>query len=205
MMKAAAILNTGALIRRGRNLVVVRSAGIDLSRVRAGECPLLDTHSSPLGHLPAAWLSDIDDDLLMAELVFDNSRAGRIAFEMLERLELTNISCGLRTIEISIHDRDGVALDDDDALARQDDPDLVFCVQRSILQEVSLCSVPVDPGAIVRASSETGVYREMIRQGEETLQRLLHPEHDQDHGRPLLRTIMPGRETILHGAPERIR
>ena len=212
MMKATAVLSTDSKVRKGRNFLVIKTKGIDLTRAQAGEVPMLDCHSlanPPLGHLADVWISDFDDGLLMGTLVFDDTRAGRRAFAMVERGELNGVSCGFEFTDISIHDRDGVALDDESALKRQDDPDLIFCVRHSILNEVSLCLQPVDPDAIVRACSEAAVNREMIKQGEETLQRLLHPEsssrHDQDDGGPLLRTIIPGRETILHGAPERIR
>jgi hypothetical protein len=207
-MKAVAVLNTGARIRKGRDLMEIKTKGIDLSRAHAGEVPLLDTHSfgnPPLGHVADVLVVDGDggdgDGLLMATLVFDDSRAGRRAFAMVERGELTGVSCGLRTIDISIHDRDGVALDDEAALKRQDDPNLIFCVRHSILQEVSLCTSGIDPGAIVRACSIDAVTRQMVQQGEAALQRLLHQD---ESGGPLLRTIIPGRETILHGAPERI-
>ena len=210
-MKATAVLSTDSKVRKGRNFLVIKTKGIDLTRAQAGEVPMLDCHSlanPPLGHLADVWISDFDDGLLMGTLIFDDSRAGRRAFEMVERGELNGVSCGFEFTDISIQDRDGVALDDETALKRQDDSDLIFCVRHSVLNEVSLCLQPVDPSAIVRACSIDAVYQEMTKQVEETVQRLLHPEspsrHDHDDGGPLLRTIMPGRETILHGAPEQI-
>jgi hypothetical protein len=202
-MQAAAVLSTDSKVRKGRNFLVIKTKGIDLSR----EVPMLDCHSlgnPPLGHLADVWISNVDDGLLMGTLVFDDTRAGRSAFAMVERGELNGVSCGFEFTDISIQDRDGVALDDETALKRQDDPNLIFCVRHSILNEISLCLQPVDPCAIVRACSIDAVYREMTKQVDETVQRLLHPESPSQHDGSLLRTIIPGRETILHGAPEQI-
>jgi hypothetical protein len=74
------------------------------------------------------------------------------------------------------------------------------------LLEVSLCLQPVDPCAIVRACRIDAVAREMIKQGEETLQGLLHRElssrhdHDDDGWRDV---VMPPRGMIC-GKPERL-
>jgi len=210
-MKAVAVLNTNSIIRRGGDLVMIQTTGIDLSRVRAGGCPLLDTHTlknSPLGHVADAWV--IDKGLLMASLVFDDNPAGRRAYAMIERGELRFVSPGLRSTDISIHDRKtGIGLDDKTALERQHDPNLIFVVRHSVLQEVSLATVPVSPETTVFACSESAVNRAMIQQGQEILRRILHPELPEfrqgvDDDAPLLRTIVPGRETILFGAAEEI-
>ena len=202
-MLAVAVLNTGALIRKGRDRLRIETRGIDFT----GDIPLLDMHSlsnPPLGHVNKAWLAEsAGDDLLMASLVFDNNRAGRRVYEMVERGELTGISCGLQLSGISILDGDGVPLDDDEALEREDDPNLIFHVRRSILQEVSLCASPVDPAAIVRACSDTAVAWEMIHRGEERLRRLLRPDRGGDD-EVRLRDIMPDRRMVLYGAPERL-
>jgi phage head maturation protease len=169
------------------------------------DCHSIENENEPLGHLSDVGVSPVDDGLLMGTLVFDNNRGGRRAFAAVERGELTGASCGFEFIDILIHDRDG-ELDDDTALKRQDDTTLIFCVRRSVLLEVSLCLQPVDPCAIVRACSIDAVAREMVQQGEATLQRLLHPASirpDQDDD-GLREIVMLPRDMIYYGKPERI-
>jgi hypothetical protein len=99
---------------------------------------------------------------------------------MVVREERTGVSGGFHIGSVSVHDADGTALDVEKALERQEDPSLFFYVQRSILQEVSLCSMPADPNAIVRACGLDAECWRMIRQGEATLRRILHPGYDRD-------------------------
>ena len=185
---------------------MIRSKGVDFSR----EIPLLDSHSlrnQPLGHVAEAWVTTnpLDGDaLLMARLRFDDTRAGRRAYDIVVCEELTGVSGGFHIGSVSVHDADGTALEVEKALERQEDPSLFFYVQRSILQEVSLCSMPADPNAIVRACGLDAECWRMIRQGEATLRRNFHPEYDRDDDDDELmrRVLVPGRETILYGAPE---
>src|SRR5713226_7087212 len=81
-MQAEAVLLSGADITHHK-LGLARIKGvIDLSRIRNGECPLLDNHSlrnHPIGRVSHAWL---DRNIVRAKLVFDHTRAGHKAFDL---------------------------------------------------------------------------------------------------------------------------
>jgi hypothetical protein len=77
--------------------------------------------------------------------------------------------------------------------------------QRTILQEVSLTAMPADCGAIVRACSLEAMAWQVIRDGEETLQRILHQDrHGIGDVGNLWQRIMADRKLIHYGAPELI-
>jgi hypothetical protein len=187
MMKATAILSSGTCIKG----IFVRPSGIDVS----GEIPLIDSHNlnlrNPcLGHCGKGWVETFDDGdaVLMGSLIFDDSRAGRRAFGMVERGELTGCSCRFGIQRISIHDGDGNILDVDEALERRHDPDIFFVAERSVLEEVSITAMPSDPGAVIVACSPEAVAWSVIRDGEARLRRLLRPENEyRDDGLRLIR------------------
>ena len=109
-------------------------------------------------------------------------------------------------MNFAIRDADGGKVYIEDALERgPDDPDLIVIAQRTILREVSVTAMPADRNACVRAIGIDAEAWRMIRQGEATLRRILHPEYDRDDDDDdelMRRVLVPGRETILYGAPE---
>jgi hypothetical protein len=192
MLKAVGILSTSANVKG----LVVDPGGVEVP----DHVPVLDSHNVAngcLGHLARTWVAG---DSLWGDLVF-TGRAGRWCYERVERQELTGCSCRFKIGNVTVRDADGSVLDIEEALARQDDPGLFFVAESSTLQEVSVTAMPSDPGATIRACSETAAAWAVIRDGEARLRRLL--DRDRNDG-GLRRVVVPNRETILHGAPERM-
>jgi hypothetical protein len=94
---------------------------------------------------------------------------------------LAGCSCGFRIENVAIFDADGTPLDVEEAIERgADDPDLIIIAERTVLREVSITATPADRNACVRAIGIDAEAWRMIRQGEATLRRILHPEYDRD-------------------------
>lgn len=156
---------------------------VDVESIEVGEhIPILDSHSTRngcLGHVERAW---IEDGALWGDLVF-TGRAGRRAYRSIERQELNGVSCSFWIETVAICDGDGNEVGIEEALERgHADPDLTVVALRSILREVSICAAPSDAEAFVRATGFNAQCWAMIRQGEEELRRILHPDHDDDDG-----------------------
>jgi hypothetical protein len=171
MMKAVGVLLSAS--------EPVRGVYFDVHGVEIGpNIPILDSHNlanGGLGHVERTWT---EGDSLWGELIFTGS-AGARAYRRIERGELGGCSCGLQIEAIAIRDASGDALTIDEAVARgPDDPDLDVIAQRTVLREVSITATPADKNAFVRAISFEAECWRMIRDGEETLRRILRPEPD---------------------------
>ena len=144
--------------------------------------PILQDHDVSrgcLGHLLAAWT---DSGLLWGDLQF-TGREGKRVFEWIENGVINGVSGRFDIRNFVIVDADGREISEAEALERgADDEQLTIVVRRSTLLEISICAVPADRNARVRACSERAVIREMITSGEARLQRIL--TRDQN---PLLR------------------
>jgi phage head maturation protease len=204
MMKAVGILSTSAPVKG----IIINPRGVEIGP----DIPILDSHNianGALGYLERAWVGEDDDDApaLYGELIF-TGRAGRRVHKLIERGSLSGVSCRFETVSFEIFDANGNELSADEAVERgHDDPDLIVIAQRSILQEVSITSVPADPGAFVRALGLDAEMWRAIRHGEAELQRILHSDQDGVFGnmqrRDGFRRIeMP--PLIQYGSPEPI-
>jgi phage head maturation protease len=159
-----AILSTGSEVRRfyGRERLRIDSKSVDLSRVRAGQVPLLDSHdqssiTNALGRVQTAWVAG---GALMAKLRFNKTAEGRKAMGMVSRGEVSGISCGYTVDDWEISNDDGDILDPDKDRIRYDD-DLIFTAVSWRLHEASLVSVPADSTASVRSRTVNASYRDM--------------------------------------------
>jgi HK97 family phage prohead protease len=120
-------------------------AAVDLSRVAAGQCKLLDSHNSYeidaiLGVVEEAR---IENGQLVGRIRFAETDAGRKAEGMVARGELTGFSIGYsiqRWINVSQED---TGLEE-------------WRADQWTLLEVTLCAVPADPAATVRAVAANG-------------------------------------------------
>jgi hypothetical protein len=106
--------------------LVIDPRGIDLSLVKAGRVPILDSHGSRrLGRVVDAWIGEscgvLPLDPLIGKLQFDDSKAGWRAHGMIERRELTGCSIGIRHTRMAFAEPDGTPLDVEAALERRDD------------------------------------------------------------------------------------
>jgi hypothetical protein len=131
------------------NKMLLDLAGCDLSRAAAGHVPVMDAHRPELlGHVRAAW---VEHGRLLGELRFDNTRAGRAAFERLPN----GVSIGtdnIRSDDISVVDAFGREHDFDvrEWLTYHQDPSLILHARCWELLEVSMTESPADHGAIAR-------------------------------------------------------
>jgi phage head maturation protease len=170
MLKAVGVLSASEPVKG----VIVNPHGVEVPE----DVPIFDSHDFArgcLGHLSRAWT---ENDALWGELIF-TGRAGRRAYEMIERGELAGCSCRFETMSFEVYDADGDMIDIEKAVARgADDPDLIVVAQRTILREVSITATPADRNAFVRAIGIDAEAWRMIRQGEATLRRILRPEDD---------------------------
>jgi phage head maturation protease len=141
----------------------------------------------------------------MGDLVF-TGRAGRRAYERIERGSLNGVSCSFQIENVAIFDADGGELSAEETVERgPDDPDLIVIAQRTILLEVSLCAMPADRGAIVRACSLEAMAWQIIREGEETLHRILRPDrHGVGDVGNMWQRILADRKLVHYGTPGEI-
>jgi phage head maturation protease len=201
MLKATGVLSTSESVKG----IIVNPRGVEVP----DHVPVLDSHdvrNGCLGYLEKTWVEAFDDDpALMGDLVF-TGRAGRRAYEMIERGSLNGVSCSFQIENVAIFDADGDELSAEEAVERgPDDPDLIVIAQRTILREISVTAMPADAGAFVRACSLEAVAWQMIRDGEETLHRILRQDrHGIGDVGNMWQRIMADRKLVHYGAPESI-
>ncbi len=141
-----AVFAVGAPVRRYGYVetLSMEPEAIDLSRVAAGQCKLLDSHNqwsigAILGRVEDAR---IENGQLVGRLVFADSEAGRAAEGMVASGDLTGISIGYGVTKWT-----NTSVEDDVETWRAD---------QWTLYEVTLCSVPADPAAGIRSAVNTG-------------------------------------------------
>jgi len=94
----SAVLSTGGAVQRfyGTEILIISSHAVDVTRVRAGMCSLLDSHvstgiSSVLGRVAETW---VKGGALWGRLVFGQSPQADLAWGMVQRGELSGIFIG---------------------------------------------------------------------------------------------------------------
>lgn len=141
-----AVLSAGSPVRRYyfTEELEISAEAIDLSRVTAGICPLLDTHNQYTVDAQLGRITDvtIEGGELIGTLHFNDTDAGRAVEARVAAGELRAISIGYRVTKWQI-----TATDDTDhetwrAVAWE-------------LLEASLVPVPADPNAVVRSAPGT--------------------------------------------------
>jgi phage head maturation protease len=153
-----ATLSVGAPVSRmyGTEILSIRPGAIDLKRASSGLVPLIDSHQvfgigNVLGRLASTWF---EAGTLAGLLEFDDSDVGRKAEGLVSRGTVRGISIGYRVDEWEVTDDDGAVVPDRERLMW--DEDYTFTAKRWELLEVSLCSVPSDPAAMIRSRSLDG-------------------------------------------------
>lgn len=138
------VLSSGAPVRRWSftEELEISATSIDLSRVTAGQCPLLDTHNQwriddVLGRVMSAR---IEGENLIGLVSFADTEAGRKAEGMVKRGELRGISIGYRVTAWKI-----ITVDDNDHET--------WRATSWELLEASLVPVPADVKAGVRSAA----------------------------------------------------
>jgi hypothetical protein len=108
-----AVLSMGSPVKRfyGVECLEISTAAIDLSRVRAGQVPVLDSHQVTsidhlLGKTVSAW---VQGGSLMGKLTFGETPQGARAAGMVERGEAGAISIGYRVQARTLTDDHGGA------------------------------------------------------------------------------------------------
>ncbi len=141
-----AVLSAGSPVRRYyfTEELEISAEAVDLSRVTAGICPLLDTHNQYTVDAQLGRITDvtIEGGELIGTLHFNDTDAGRAVEARVAAGELRAISIGYRVTRWQI-----TATDDTDhetwrAVAWE-------------LLEASLVPVPADPNAVVRSAPGT--------------------------------------------------
>ncbi|QOG17532.1 HK97 family phage prohead protease [Bradyrhizobium sp. SEMIA] len=148
-----AVLSKGSAVQRsfGKELLRIDKNAVDLSRLKAGGIPLLDSHeqrgiANALGRIARVWF---ENATLLGRIRFNETPEGSRAMGMVERGELTSLSVGYMVNEWEVRDVDGHLLDPErDRIPYGEE--LVFEATRWSLLEVSLVSVPADSAAMVR-------------------------------------------------------
>lgn len=138
-----AVLSVGAAVRRYyfTEELEISPEAIDLGRVAAGVCPLLDTHNQYELNAVIGRISDvrIENGQLIGLLHFADSDRGREIEARVARGELRAISIGYHVTRWQM-----VEVDDED-----------HATWRAVaweLLEASLVPVPADPNAVVRSA-----------------------------------------------------
>lgn len=141
------VFATGSPVRRFGFVETLNMApgAVDLSRVAQGQCKLLDSHNAfeISAILGVVEIASIQNGQLAGRIRFAETDAGRNAEGMVARGELTGFSIGYsiqRWVNVSQEDT-GVEEWRADAWT---------------LLEVTLCAVPADPAATVRAAATGG-------------------------------------------------
>ncbi|GAA0745148.1 MULTISPECIES: prohead protease/major capsid protein fusion protein [Sphingomonas] len=141
-----AVLSAGTAVRRFyfTEELEISDAAIDLGRVGAGICPLLDTHNQGrLGDVLGRITNvRIEGGQLIGTLEFADTDAGRAIEARVASGELRAISIGYRVTKWQITATD------------ENDHETWRAVAWELL-EASLVPVPADPNAVVRSASGT--------------------------------------------------
>jgi hypothetical protein len=146
------VISSGAPVRRffGTEILEISESAIDLSRVKRGKVPLLDSHKvvpvlDALGVIVDAWITD---KRLFGTVRFNQTKQGKAAEGMIRRGELFGISAGMTVQEWVAVDEDGDEVDDAYPNAEvYGDDDVVYTATRWTLLEASLTVCPCDPAA----------------------------------------------------------
>lgn len=138
-----AVLSAGTAVRRYyfTEELEISEEAIDLTRVNAGICPLLDTHNQYELNAVIGRISNvrIEEGRLIGTLTFSDTEAGRAVEARVASGELRAISIGYRVTRWQI-----TATDEND-----------YETWRAVaweLLEASLVPVPADPNAVVRSA-----------------------------------------------------
>lgn len=147
-----AVIATASPVARvyGTEVLRISPQAVDLSRLREGSVPLLDSHQQSsidnvIGRMTSA---NFDRGVLVGKFIFAQTPAGMKAEAMVARGEITGVSAGYRVDRWEISASDGKIVDE--AAARWDD-ELTFTATRWALFECSLVSVPADSAAMIRS------------------------------------------------------
>jgi hypothetical protein len=151
-----AVISVGSPVRRPYGIEVLRidRDSVDLGRVFGAGVPILDSHqqigflNNALGRLTNAWVSN---GALMGTIAFNETPEGLKAEGMIARKEINGISAGYRVENWEISDAKGNRIDPATEPFRWDEDDLTFTATKWELLECSLCAVPADAAAGVRA------------------------------------------------------
>ncbi|MET4798058.1 HK97 family phage prohead protease [Bradyrhizobium sp. LB11.1] len=148
------VISMGSPVKRfyGTEELEISAKAVDLSRMKSGGIPLLDSHNqngidNHLGRFTQTWFSR---GALMGKIVFNETERGRMAMGMVERGEIAGISAGYVVSEWRIKDADGKIIDPETTRISLDD-NLTFIASRWELLEASLVSVPADASASIRS------------------------------------------------------
>jgi HK97 family phage prohead protease len=157
-----AVLSTGSAVARiyGTEVLKISPDAVDLTRVHGAGVPVLDSHqqiglSNALGVLRAAW---VEDGALIGTLQFNQTYEGKKAEGMVARREVNGVSIGYRVNDWEISDCDGDIIDPAVDRMRWSDDDLVFTASKWSLLEISLCNVPADDTAGIRAYGDRAYF-----------------------------------------------
>lgn len=144
-----AILSAGTPVRRYyfTEELEISAEAIDLNRVSAGICPLLDTHNQYTVDAQLGRITDvtIEDGQLVGTLLFNDTDAGRAVEARVAAGELRAISIGYRVTKWQITATDDSGHETWRAVAWE-------------LLEASLVPVPADPNAVVRSAQGQNVH-----------------------------------------------
>jgi HK97 family phage prohead protease len=154
----SAIISTGQPVARfyGTEALEISQGSVDTNRVRAGMCPLLDSHQSgsihnAIGRVTETWISN---GALWARLAFNQTPQGELAWGMVRRNEIGGCSIGYRVTEWQVRDSDGDVIDQD--LSYSNAASFTYIAKKFELLEVSICPVVADSGAGVRSDDRAG-------------------------------------------------
>ena len=134
----------------GTETLRISPEAVDLSRMKSGIIPLLDSHQqggifNALGRIQS---TSFNRGALMGKLVFNKTEPGEIAMGMFERGEIKGISAGYTVNEGEIRDAKGRAVEPDQVSF---DDDLTYEATRWSLLEASLVAVPADAASGIRS------------------------------------------------------
>jgi hypothetical protein len=149
-----AVISTGSPVLRFYGIEELRISenAVDTRRVRAGQCPLLDSHQSDgishaLGRVTETW---VGSGALWAKLQFNRTDSGDRAWGMVTRGELKGVSCGYRVTTWQVSDEDGRILDQENTYWSDGDIFTYTALNWELL-EVSLVTVAADANASIRS------------------------------------------------------
>ena len=153
-----AILSRGSPVQRiyGLEKLEISRKAIDLSRMANSGISVLDSHrqdtiANSLGKLTRVWIeNDSNGPALLGTIRFHETDEGRKAEAMVSRGEIGGVSVGYQVVDWRITDVDGDEVNP--AHARWDEDSLTFTATRWTLAECSLCAVPADADAGMRAA-----------------------------------------------------